>query len=61
MSAHADQSEMMEWLSNFKTKPKTIFLNHGEPHQADAFRVKIQTELDWHVEIPKLNEEFELD
>ena len=61
MSAHADQSEMIEWLSHFKKAPKTIFLNHGEPHQTDAFRVKIQTEYSWQVEIPSLNEEFELD
>lgn len=60
MSAHADRNEMISWLSNFKEEPTTIFLNHGEAHQTNAFRVKIESELDWNVEIPKLNEIFEL-
>lgn len=60
LSAHADQSEMIDWLKNFNTKPKTIFLNHGEPHQTDALRTKIQHELGWNCEIPTLNSIFEL-
>ncbi|MCB9224474.1 MAG: MBL fold metallo-hydrolase [Crocinitomicaceae bacterium] len=60
MSAHADREEMIDWLKNFKKEPTTIFLNHGEPHQTNAFRVKIESELGWNVEIPKLNEIFEL-
>ena len=60
LSAHADRDEMLDWLSNFKEEPTTIFLNHGEPHQTNAFRVKIETDLGWNVEIPKLNEIFEL-
>lgn len=58
LSAHADQTEMIDWLRNFKTKPEYVFLNHGEPHQTDAFRQKIEYELGWVVKIPKLNEGF---
>jgi metallo-beta-lactamase family protein len=46
----------MEWLTHFERPPKRIFLNHGEPHQSDALRVKLQHELGWKVSIPKLNE-----
>lgn len=60
MSAHGDQHEMLDWLRKFKKAPKTVFLNHGEPHQTDAFRVKIKTELNWDVCIPKMNECIEL-
>ena len=60
LSAHADQNEIIEWLQNFEVKPKKIFLNHGEPHQSDALRTKIQHELNWDCEIPKLNSKFEL-
>ncbi|MBK9191733.1 MAG: hypothetical protein IPM77_09585 [Crocinitomicaceae bacterium] len=59
MSAHGDQSEMLEWMKNFKTSPK-VFLNHGEPHQADAFRVKIKSELNWEVVVPQMLECFHL-
>jgi metallo-beta-lactamase family protein len=60
MSAHADRNEMIDWLSNFKEEPRTVFLNHGEPHQTNAFRVKIESELGWNVEIPNINEIFDL-
>ena len=58
LSAHGDQSEMIAWLKNFKSKPEYVFLNHGEPHQTDALRQKIEFELGWEVKIPKLNEGF---
>ena len=59
MSAHADKMEMLDWLGNFKDEPTTVFLNHGEPHQTNSFRVLIESKLGWNVEIPKLNEVFE--
>jgi metallo-beta-lactamase family protein len=60
LSAHADQGEMLDWLRNFKKAPTKIFLNHGEPHQTDALRAKIEFEFDWPIEIPKLNQEYTL-
>jgi metallo-beta-lactamase family protein len=41
LSGHADQEEIIEWLNGFRKKPKQIFLNHGEPHQRDALRTKL--------------------
>lgn len=58
LSGHGDQGEMMDWLKNFEKAPKTIFLNHGEPHQSDSFRAKIEFELKWEVEIPHLNSTY---
>lgn len=60
LSSHGDREEMMDWLRKFNSPPKTIFLNHGEPHQTEALRVKIQHELHWNVIVPKLQETFEL-
>jgi metallo-beta-lactamase family protein len=60
LSAHADQTEMIDWLRNFKEAPKTLFLNHGEPHQTDALRVKINFELGWEAKTPKMNESYVL-
>lgn len=61
MSAHGDRKEMLDWLSHFKNKPTQIFLNHGEPHQLNAFRVYIETKLGWDVKVPFLQESFWLD
>lgn len=60
LSAHADQNDLLQWLGYFNKLPETIFLNHGEPHQRDALRVKIETELDVHCELPELNDEYDL-
>ncbi|MDR0802459.1 MBL fold metallo-hydrolase [Fluviicola sp.] len=56
LSAHADYSEMIEWLKGFRNKPKKIILNHGETHQTDAFRARIQHELQADVLTPKMME-----
>ncbi|SRR6266496_3880714 len=55
LSAHADQSELIQWLKNFKHLPEKIFLVHGEPSALDALRVKIQDELNIPVEVQKQN------
>lgn len=47
-------------MKNIKTPPKKVFLNHGEPHQTNAFRVLIETELNWNVHVPELDEKIEL-
>ncbi|MEY4604167.1 MAG: hypothetical protein RIT43_1459 [Bacteroidota bacterium] len=60
LSAHADQMEMIEWMRNIEKAPSHVFLNHGEPHQTDALRQKIEYELGWIATIPKMNESFEL-
>ena len=61
LSGHADQQEMLDWLSNFEKAPKAIFLNHGEPHQLDSFRVKIETQFKWNVKIPHIGSTYPID
>jgi len=58
LSAHADQSETIEWLRGFKKAPEKTFINHGEPQGSDALRLKITDTLGWACELPHLNEEF---
>lgn len=52
MSGHADQYEMLDWLSNVTAPPEKIFLVHGENSVREAFRVKIETTLGWNVVLP---------
>jgi metallo-beta-lactamase family protein len=60
-SGHADQSELIDWLKHFKIPPKLTFINHGEPHQSQAFKTKIRTMLNWKCTVAKLNNEYYLD
>ncbi len=53
LSAHADQSELLRWLSNFKKAPKTIFIVHGEEASASVFSKLIQEKLGWNTVIPE--------
>ncbi len=60
LSAHADQSELLRWLSNFKKAPKTTFIVHGEKATAIAFSKTIQQKLGWNTVIPEYLQSFEL-
>lgn len=60
LSAHADQGEIMRWLSHFKVPPKKTFIVHGEPQAQGILREKIESELQWDVEIPKQGQVFGL-
>lgn len=58
-SAHADQSELLEWLSSFKTKPLT-FINHGEAETSLIFSRTVKERLGFETIIPEAGEYFEL-
>jgi len=60
LSAHADQNELLFWLSDIKNIPENVFLIHGERLALDTFRVKIKDTLGWKVNIPKLNDIIEI-
>lgn len=58
LSAHADQNELINWLSNLKQKPKQIFITHGEKASAKALGEKLKDTLKLEVIIPQLNQTF---
>jgi len=57
-SGHADQIELIQWIKNFKKKPKKIFLVHGEQEALEALYDLIQNDLDLQAIIPQLGEKF---
>jgi metallo-beta-lactamase family protein len=61
MSSHADQGELLSWMSGIKNKPENVFIVHGEPQASDALRVKIQDKFGWHCRIPVLFEKVPLE
>jgi metallo-beta-lactamase family protein len=60
MSSHAGQDEIIDWLSALQNKPKQVFIVHGEPHSANALRLKIKDTLGWQCAIPQLMDSFTL-
>jgi metallo-beta-lactamase family protein len=56
LSAHADQQDLLDWVSNIKNIPEKVYLIHGEPTALDAFRVKLKNKHSWNVAIPKLTD-----
>jgi len=57
LSAHADQTELLHWLSKLKTAPQHIFITHGELEAAKSLRDKIKQDKGWNCHIPNLFEE----
>lgn len=58
LSAHADQGELLSWMSEIKNIPEWVYLIHGEVTALEAFRVKIKDTYNWSVRIPKYNEVY---
>lgn len=56
LSAHADQAELLDWLSALESKPKRIFLMHGENKPADELRLKIAEKYSVEVSVPMMNQ-----
>ncbi|HEY1080084.1 MAG TPA: MBL fold metallo-hydrolase, partial [Bdellovibrio sp.] len=54
-SAHADQDELIKWLASAPTKPKKIFLVHGEPEALNTLSEKLQSQFNVDVQIPEMN------
>ncbi len=59
LSAHADQSELLRWLSNIKNSPKMTFITHGELQSSTTLAKKIE-EMGWKPIIPEYLESVEL-
>ncbi|HLE67182.1 MAG TPA: MBL fold metallo-hydrolase [Burkholderiales bacterium] len=60
MSAHADYTEILEWLRGFKRPPKRTFVTHGEPSAADEMRRRIEETLGWSVSVPEYGDKADL-
>ena len=51
-SGHADQRELLHWLSEFQEKPRKVFVNHGEDQVVTFFAGLIQEKLGIHASAP---------
>ncbi|QHL86022.1 MBL fold metallo-hydrolase [Nibribacter ruber] len=60
LSGHADQAELIDWLSELKETPDQVFLVHGEPTATLAFQKKLKETLGWDCVIPTRNQTIEI-
>lgn len=60
MSGHADYAELGDWLQDLEAPPDQVFITHGEPPAADAFRRYLHDRFGWTPTIPRLGETVSL-
>jgi len=60
-SGHADQEWLLNFIYSFITKPKHIFLVHGEPEGQKVLKNKITETVEIPVTIPDYGENYDLD
>jgi metallo-beta-lactamase family protein len=57
LSAHADQSQLLQWASHFKTPKPRLFLIHGEKSAALSMQTCFNR-TGWNATIPKVGEKI---
>lgn len=60
LSAHGDQQDLLNWLSELRQKPQKIFLVHGENEAADTLRTKIFDTYGFDATVPLLGQVIEI-
>lgn len=58
LSAHADQSELLDWISDLEKSPEKLFIVHGEPENSLALKMKLKDVCGLDGIIPGLNETY---
>ena len=59
-SGHADQKTLLDWIGKFKSKPKKIFIVHGEEEAADTLSRLIQKKFNIETIIPNLGDKMKI-
>jgi metallo-beta-lactamase family protein len=59
LSAHADRSELLDWLNGFEKPPKKTFVVHGEKESANALCETLIAK-GWNAHVPHYLENVEL-
>lgn len=59
-SAHADQSDLMEWLSHFANPRMRVCVIHGEEATSQEFAMLIRQRFGYRVHVPKIGDTIDL-
>jgi metallo-beta-lactamase family protein len=60
LSAHAGQDELIRWAQAVESKPRQVFIVHGEPLASDTLRRMLRDRLDWNCRVPEHGETVDL-
>ena len=60
-SAHADRDELLRWITMLKKAPRRVFITHGEPAAANAFKKFLTEKTGWPCTVPEYRQEIILD
>jgi metallo-beta-lactamase family protein len=60
-SAHADRTEILDWLGHFRRFPGTVFLNHGEGTATGSLAGDIRNRFGAKVLTPAIGASLELE
>lgn len=60
LSAHGDQKDLINWLSELENKPQKVFLIHGENAAADELRIKLNETYEFDCVVPLLEQIIEI-
>ena len=60
ISSHADREMLLGWLDGFDSKPKTVFVNHGNDEVCDEFARTVESRLDIYATAPYNGSEYDL-
>lgn len=60
LSAHADQGELLRWISGFERPPKSTHLVHGEPSAAEALAAQIDAKYGWKTQVAEFEGRVQL-
>ena len=52
LSAHADRTALLAWLGHFRSKPRRVFVVHGEDAVASGFATELQARFGWDAVAP---------
>jgi metallo-beta-lactamase family protein len=52
-SAHADGTQLLDWLRGMPSAPAQVYVVHGERQASDGLRARIERELGWRALVPE--------
>ncbi|MHB0919290.1 MAG: MBL fold metallo-hydrolase RNA specificity domain-containing protein [Thiobacillus sp.] len=61
LSAHADRTALLAWLGHFRSKPRRVFVVHGEETVATGFAADLQRQFGWDAMAPEPGHSVTLD
>ncbi len=60
LSGHADQEGLINWINAFETKPKKVFIVHGDKNVAPYFASLLRKQYGFNTHVPSFLEEIDL-